>query len=70
MEYRCRLVSAAGEVSEGVYVAESEARLRQELEDRGLHVLTLHARGSVGGWSLRLPQRRRVAQRDFLEFNQ
>jgi type IV pilus assembly protein PilC len=70
MEFRCRLVSAAGEVSEGVYVAESEARLRQELEDRGLHVLTLHARGSVGGWSIRLPQRRRIVQREFLEFNQ
>jgi type IV pilus assembly protein PilC len=70
MEFRCRLVSAAGEVSEGVYVAESEARLRQELEDRGLHVLTLHTRGSVGGWSIRLPQRRRIVQREFLEFNQ
>jgi type II secretory pathway component PulF len=70
MEFRCRLVSAAGEVSEGVFVAESEARLRQELDDRGLHVLDLQARGSVGGWTLRLPQRRRVGPREFMEFNQ
>jgi type IV pilus assembly protein PilC len=70
MEFRCRLVSASGEVSEGVYVAESEAHLRHELEERGLHVLALHPRGSVGGWTLRLPQRRRVGAREFLEFNQ
>ena len=43
MEFRCRLVSAAGEIIEGVYAAESEARLRQELEERGLHVLASSA---------------------------
>jgi type IV pilus assembly protein PilC len=70
MEFRCRLVSAAGEVSEGVYVAETEAHLRHELEERGLHVLSLAPRGSVGGWRLRLPQRTRIGSREFLEFNQ
>src|SRR5512147_2803140 len=70
MEFRCRLVSAAGEVSEGVYVAENEAHLRHELEERGLHVLSLAPRGSVAGWRLRLPQRRRISPREFLEFNQ
>jgi type IV pilus assembly protein PilC len=70
MEFRCRLVSAAGEVSEGVYAAESEAHLRHELEERGLHVLSLAQRGSVGGWRVRLPQRKRVGSREFLEFNQ
>jgi type IV pilus assembly protein PilC len=70
MEFRCRLVSAAGEVSEGVYAAESEAHLRHELEERGLHVLSLAERGSVGGWRVRLPQRKRVGSREFLEFNQ
>jgi type IV pilus assembly protein PilC len=70
MEFRCRLVSAAGEVSEGVYVAETEAHLRHELEERGLHVLSLAPRGSVGGWRLRLPQRKSVGAREFLEFNQ
>jgi type IV pilus assembly protein PilC len=70
MEFRCRLVSAAGEVSEGVYAAESEARLRHELEERGLHVLALQPKGAVAGWSIRLPQRRRVVPREFLEFNQ
>ena len=41
MEFRCRLGTAAGQVIEGVYVAPSEAHLRRELEDKGLHVLAL-----------------------------
>ena len=31
MEFRCRLASPSGEIVEGVYVAENEARLRHEL---------------------------------------
>ena len=34
MEFRCRLASPSGEITEGVYVADSEARLRRELEER------------------------------------
>ena len=45
MEFRCRLGTAGGEIVEGVYVAESEARLRRELEEKGLFVLSLHRRG-------------------------
>ena len=70
MEFQCRLVSATGEVTQGVFIAESEVRLRHELEDRGLHVLSLRPRGFLGRWSVALPRRKTVRTRDFLEFNQ
>mgnify|MGYP003342398593 CR=1 FL=1 len=35
MEFRCRLGTAGGEIIEGVYVAESEARLRRDDRRRG-----------------------------------
>ncbi len=70
MEFRCRLASPSGEITEGVFVAENEARLRHELEEKGLYVLALHPRGTVAGLSLRLPQRRRISTREFLVFNQ
>src|SRR5947209_14946154 len=70
MEFRCRLASPNGEIVEGVYVAESEARLRHELEEKDLYVLSLHAKGSVAGLSMRLPERRRISTREFLVFNQ
>ncbi len=70
MEFRCRLASPSGEITEGVYVAESEARLRHELEEKGLYVLSLQRRGAIGGLSLQLPQRKAVNQREFLVFNQ
>ncbi|PYQ96403.1 MAG: hypothetical protein DMF96_18625 [Acidobacteria bacterium] len=41
MEFRCRLASPNGEIVEGVYAAETEARLRHELEEKGLYVLSL-----------------------------
>jgi len=69
MEFRCRLGTTSGEVIEGNYVAQSEAALRRELEDKGLHVLSLKPRlglawVSVGG------QRRKVSRHEFLVFNQ
>jgi type IV pilus assembly protein PilC len=70
MEFRCRLASPNGEIVEGVYVAESEAHLRHELEEKGLYVLSLHAKHAIAGVSLRLPQRRGVNTREFLVFNQ
>jgi type IV pilus assembly protein PilC len=70
MEFRCRLASPNGEIVEGVYIAESEARLRHELEEKGLYVLSLQPKNAVAGLSLRLPQRRRIATREFLVFNQ
>src|SRR5262249_38314726 len=70
MEFRCRLASPNGEITEGVYVAESEARLRHELEEKGLYVLSLQRKGAIGGFSIQLPQRRTINTREFLVFNQ
>jgi len=70
VEFRCRLASPNGEIVEGVYVAESEARLRHELEEKGLYVLSLQPRGAIAGYSLHLPQRHGVNTREFLVFNQ
>src|SRR5215471_6258784 len=70
MEFRCRLASASGQIVEGVYSADTEARLRHELEEKGLYVLSLQPRGAVAGVSVRLPQSRRVPSREFLVFNQ
>jgi type IV pilus assembly protein PilC len=70
MEFRCRLASPSGEITEGVYIAENETRLRHELEEKGLFVLSLHPKGAIAGLSLQLPQRRAVNTREFLVFNQ
>ncbi len=70
MEFRCRLAAASGEVTEGVYVAESEARLRHELEEKGLFVLSLRPRGALPWVSMALPRRTSVPAREFLVFNQ
>src|SRR5439155_11231711 len=70
MEFRCRLASPNGEIIEGVYAADNEARLRHELEEKGLYVLALQPKGTIAGLSLRLPQRHSVATREFLVFNQ
>jgi type IV pilus assembly protein PilC len=55
---------------EGVYSADSEARLRHELEEKGLFVLSLQRKGAIGGFSFQLPQSQRIAEREFLVFNQ
>jgi type IV pilus assembly protein PilC len=70
MEFRCRLGTAGGEVIEGIYVAESEARLRREFEDKGLYVLAIQRAGRLALTSLTLPRRSRIATREFLIFNQ
>jgi len=70
MEFRCRLASPNGEIVEGVYIAENEARLRHELEEKGLFVLSLQPKGSIAGVSLQLPKRRSINTREFLVFNQ
>jgi type IV pilus assembly protein PilC len=70
MEFRCRLGTPEGEVIEGTYVAESEARLRRELEEKGLYVLGIQRAGRIALTSLRLPRRSRVSTREFLVFNQ
>jgi len=70
MEFRCRIASPNGEIVEGVYAAENEARLRHEFEEKGLYVLSLQPKGSVAGISLQFGRSRRVPTNDFLVFNQ
>jgi type IV pilus assembly protein PilC len=70
VEFRCRLASPNGEIVEGVYIADNEARLRHELEDKGLFVLSLQPKHAIAGVSLQLPQRKGVNTREFLVFNQ
>ena len=70
MEFRCRLGTPSGEVMEGVYVAQSEAHLRRELEEKGLHVLALRPRGvNLPGLSL-APRKPKIHRHEFLVFNQ
>jgi type IV pilus assembly protein PilC len=70
MEFRCRLATAGGEIVEGIYVADSEARLRRELEEKGLFVLSLQHRGGVRGLAGLFGRRSKVRQQEFLVFNQ
>jgi type IV pilus assembly protein PilC len=70
MEFRCRLGTPSGDVVEGIYVADSESRLRKELEDKGLYVLSLQRRGGLQGLAQLLVPRRRVSRQEFLVFNQ
>jgi type IV pilus assembly protein PilC len=59
-------------VSELTYAAESEARLRLDLEEKGLYLLSVQDDGGVrvAGVRLGLPRRRRVGTTEFLIFNQ
>lgn len=75
MEYRCRISTPAGDIREEVVAAESEIRLRRDLDERGLVLLAARPAGGVAlpGLHLgtvRMPTRRRVAPREFLVFNQ
>ncbi len=70
MEFRCRLVTATGEIVEGNYVAENEARLRHDFEHQGLHVLSLRKKSLLTGGLGGLPARRKIPRHDFLVFNQ
>ncbi len=70
MEYRCRLGTPTGEIVEETHLADSEARLRHDLEQRGLCVIALHPRRSLAGVRFGRKGRRRVPTREFLVFNQ
>ena len=69
MEFRCRLGTTSGEIIEGIYVAQNEAALRRELEDKGLHVLSLKPRLALGGLSIGR-ESRKIKRHEFLVFNQ
>src|SRR5689334_3979818 len=70
MEFRCRLGTAGGEIIEGIYIADSEARLRHELEEKGLFVLSLQQRGGIAQLALGRGRRRKIGNQEFLVFNQ
>lgn len=69
MEFRCRLATPNGEITDGVYVAENEARLRQQMEERGLLVLSVERKGGAFSFSFRSGGGR-VQPSEFLVFNQ
>lgn len=70
MEFRCRLGTPGGDIVEGVYVADNEARLRREFEEKGLYVLAIQRAGAFGLSSLGIQRRGRISTREFLVFNQ
>lgn len=71
MEFRCRLGTPGGEILEGVYIADSEDRLRRELEEKGLYILSLQRRtGLQSAVRLGGGRRGRIARQEFLVFNQ
>jgi type IV pilus assembly protein PilC len=72
MEYRCRLGTPEGQVVEEIHVAESEARLRHDLEQRGLCVIALQPASVLSrlSFSPGAHRRQRIPAREFLMFNQ
>ncbi len=71
MEYRCRLGTPDGQIVEEVHLADSEARLRQDLENKGFCVIAMTPRGLLGRLALPVGQsRKHVPSREFLVFNQ
>ena len=72
MQFRCKVATSTGQVTNATYVAETEQGLRHELESKGLYLLSLQPIGGVGvgKFSLQLPSRKRISQPEFLIFNQ
>jgi type IV pilus assembly protein PilC len=70
VEFRCRVATSTGHITESTFSAESEAQLRHDLEQRGLYLLAI--RGGVGLSRVRraVPRRRGVPTTDFVIFNQ
>lgn len=70
MEYRCRLGTPHGEIIEEIHLADSEDRLRHDLEQKGLCVIAVQPRRTLQRFSRSGPARKRVSSREFLVFNQ
>ena len=69
MEFRCRVATPTGEIVEGLYAADNEVRLRHDLEEKGLFLLSID-RPRLSRLGIALPTRRRIPTREFLVFNQ
>jgi type IV pilus assembly protein PilC len=71
MEFTCRIGTPSGEIVEGIHIAQSEAHLRRELEEKGYHVLSMRPKGSLGLGGVSFGQRKpKVPRHEFLVFNQ
>ena len=72
MQFRCKVATPGGQVTQQIYVADTEHGLRHDLESKGLYLLSLQPVGGigVGRFSLQLPQRKRISRSEFLIFNQ
>lgn len=73
MDFRCRVATASGQVSTATFSAENEARLRLELEEKGLFLLSIQPTGGAAGarFSLNLFNRpKKIGSDEFLIFNQ
>ena len=70
MEFRCRLGTPGGEIVEGIYVADNEARLRREFEEKGLYVLGIQRAGRAASARCGCPRAPAISTREFLVFNQ
>jgi type IV pilus assembly protein PilC len=70
MEFHCRIATPTGQITEGLYAAESEVRLRHDLEEKGLYVLQVRRRGALALGALAVPRRRKIGTREFVVFNQ
>ena len=70
VEFRCRVASATGHITESTFVAENEAQLRHELERKGLYLLSVRGGVNLGRVRIALPRRRKVPNADFIIFNQ
>jgi type IV pilus assembly protein PilC len=70
MEYRCRLGTPSGEIVEQTILADSESRLRHDLEQKGLCVISMQPRRTLAGLSFGRSGRGRIPSREFMVFNQ
>ncbi len=69
-EYLCKVADASGRVFSQVEPASSITEARQKLDDRGLFVYHVRARGGLLGGTLGSRRDRTVRANDFLVFNQ
>ena len=70
MEFRCRLGTDSGAIVERVCIADSEVRLRQDLEKEGLCLLSLRRRGGIAWPGASFQWSSRPGVREFTVFNQ